>query len=173
MQLQQNAEVDTPATRHGDLTSGVKVMTYLSLIIKPQFPNRPKELRELYMLASTIDLLRQGQLAKLGDVLAGRLVAIHQSVLDSSWVSAARHLEVLPMPDGAALGDGVLLVARNAFWPTGKGRGKGSWWRGQEGESDWSWREPKGKGKKGKKGKGKAKKDKEAHETEAGSKADK
>ncbi|CAK9077745.1 unnamed protein product [Durusdinium trenchii] len=124
-----------------------KVMTYLSLIIKPQFPHRPKEMRELHMLASTIDLLRQGQLAKLGDVLAGRLVAIHQSLLDASWVSA-RHLEVLPMPEGAALGDGVLLAARkhgrqvtkaqdvNAYWPTGKGRGKGSWWKGQEGEND-------------------------------------
>ena len=32
VQLQQNAEVDTPVTRHGDLTSGVKVMTYLSCI---------------------------------------------------------------------------------------------------------------------------------------------
>ena len=184
VQLQQNAEVDTPVTRHGDLTSGVKVMTYLSLIIKPQFPNRPKEMRELHMLASTIDLLRQGQLAKLGDVLAGRLVAIHQSLLDASWVSA-RHLEVLPMPEGAALADGVLLAARkhgrqvtkaqdaHAFWPTGKGRGKGSWWKAQDGESDWAWRDTKGKGKKGKKGKGKAKKDKEAHDVESGAKADK
>ena len=183
-QLQQNAEVDTPAMRHGDLTSGIKVMTYLSLIIKPQFPHRPKEMRELHMLASTIDLLRQGQLAKLGDVLAGRLVAIHQSLLDASWVSA-RHLEVLPMPEGAALGDGVLLAARkhgrqvtkaqdvNAYWPTGKGRGKGSWWKGQEGENDWSWREPKGKGKKSKKGKGKGKKEKEPHDADHSAKADK
>ena len=110
-QLQQNAEVDTPATRHGDLTSGVKVMTYLSLIIKPQFSHRSKELRELHMLASTRDLLRQGQLAKLGDVLAERFVAIHQSLLDASWVSA-RHLEVLPMPEGAALGDGEELKGK-------------------------------------------------------------
>lgn len=159
-------------------------MTYLSLIIKPQFSHRSKELRELHMLASTRDLLRQGQLAKLGDVLAERFVAIHQSLLDASWVSA-RHLEVLPMPEGAALGDGVLLVARkhgrqvtkaqdiNAYWPVGKGRGKGSWWKGQDNEGDWSWRESKGRGKKGKKGKSKSKKEKDGPDADGGAKADK
>ena len=110
-QLQQSAEVDTPAALKGDLTSGVKVVSYLALTIRPQFGHRPKELREMHNLATSIDLLRQGQLARLGDVLAGRLIAIHQWLLDASW-SSARHLEVMPMPEGTALSDGVLLAAR-------------------------------------------------------------
>ena len=97
-QLQQSAEVDTPNAVRGDLTSGVKVVSYLALAIRPHFTHRPKELREMRNLATSLDLLRQGQLARLGDVLAGRLIAIHQSLLDASWASA-RHLEVMPMPE--------------------------------------------------------------------------
>ena len=174
-QLQQSAEVDTPASAKGDLTSGVKVVSYLALAIRPQFGHRPKELRELHNLATCIDLLRQGQLARLGDVLAGRLIAIHQSLLDASWVSA-RHLEVMPMPEGTALSDGVLLAARkhgrqvsraqdpSQGWrsPKGKGRGKkGQEWSHYESEQDGSWWQPKGKGKQSKKGKSKKDKDKE------------
>ena len=177
-QLQQSAEVDVPSSARGDLTSGVKVVSYLALAIRPHFAHRPKELREMHNLATSIDLLRQGQLARLGDVLAGRLMAIHQSLLDASWASA-RHLEVMPMPEGTALGDGVLLAARkhgrqvsraqdiNLGWRTDKGRGrgkKGQQWSHYDGEHDAAWWQPKGKGKSQKKGKQKKDKDKDSTE---------
>ncbi|CAK9042820.1 unnamed protein product [Durusdinium trenchii] len=173
-QLQQNAEVDTPATGHRDITSGVKVTTYLALSIKPHFQHRPKELRELRMLATSLDLLRQGHLARLGDVLAGRLVAIHQSLLDSSW-TAARHLEVMPMLEGSALSDSILLAARkhgrevtkaqdpSALWVPQRGKGKfkkGAGWYSDQTEEETHWWQPKGKSKKSK-GRGKKNEDKE------------
>ena len=180
-QLQQSAEVDTPATARGDLTTGVKVVSYLALAIRPHFGHRPKELREMHNLATSIDLLRQGQLARLGDVLAGRLIAIHQSLLDASWASA-RHLEVMPMPEGTALSDGVLLAARkhgrqvsraqdpSLGWrpPKGKGKGKRNQeWGHYENEQEGTWWQPKGKGKSQKKGKSKKDKEKEAGEKPA------
>lgn len=177
-QLQQSAELDVPASGRGDLTSGVKVVSYLALAIRPHFAHKQKELREMHNLATSIDLLRQGQLARLGDVLAGRLVAIHQSLLDASWTSA-RHLEVMPMPEGTALSDGVLLAARKhgrqvsraqditQSWRSDKGRGrgkKGLQWSHYEGDQESTWWQPKGKGKSQKKGKAKKDKDKEAAE---------
>lgn len=182
-QLQQNAEVDTPATGHRDITSGVKVTTYLALSIKPHFQHRPKELRELHMLATSLDLLRQGHLARLGDVLAGRLVAIHQSLLDSSW-TAARHLEVMPMLEGSALSDSILLAARkhgrevtkaqdpSALWVPQRGKGKfkkGAGWYSDQTEEETHWWQPKGKSKKSK-GRGKKNEDKEKDRPDAGTK---
>ena len=127
----------------------------------------------MHNLATSIDLLRQGQLARLGDVLAGRLIAIHQSLLDASW-SSARHLEVMPMPEGTALSDGVLLAARKhgrqvsraqdptLGWRPSKGKNKGKKsqdWHHYENDGETSWWQPKGKGKGQRKGK--SKKDKE------------
>ena len=109
-QLEQAATLDVPGGA-ASITSGIKITTYLSLLVKPQFPTHGKELREMHTLAVGLDALRRGDVARVGDILSSRFVAIHQSLLDGSW-SGARFLEVEPMADASALGDGILLQAR-------------------------------------------------------------
>ena len=124
------------------------------------------QMRELHHISQAIDLLRQGSLDLLGDLLAGRFMSLHQSVVDGSWATA-RHLELAPLEEGSAAGPEVMLAAKRHArmaarvapgdpwqWNNG-GKSKGG--RGRSG----SWNEPnqefKGKGKKGPKGKGKSK----------------
>ena len=168
-QLEQGSLVDVKASSSGDITGGIRMTTYLNLHVKPAYGTHLRELRELHLLAVSLDALRRGELDHLGDTLAGRFIAIHQSLLDGSW-AGAKWLEVEPLADGAALGEALLLKARrhqkliqkvqgtDQAWGSGRGRGKGgrgaTWqaWQ-QEGET-WKGGKGKDKGKKsGKKGK--------------------
>lgn len=119
----------------------------------------------MYTLGSAIDLLRRGDIARVGDALSARFMAIHQSLIDQGW-QAARHMELFPLEDASAASSSMVLATRrhsrlidrvqgkgsNNSWPgwqKGRGRGKGEWSYGGE---------PQPKGKKGKgnqKGKGK------------------
>ena len=148
------------------VTSGVKVTTYFHLHIKPTYAHHLRELRELYMLAMTIDLLRKGDLARVGDSLSARFMAIHQSLVDQSW-NTAKHMELFPLEETTAASSALVLASRKhsrlvdkvqgkGGWPNQAGRGKGAY------RTDWqSWSDNPGKGKKGKgnpqKGKGKGK----------------
>ena len=164
-QLEQSAAVDVNSAETS-VTSGVKILTYFTLQLKTNFPTHHKELRELHHLAVTMDTLRRGDIARTGDSLAARFMAIHQSLLDQNW-SAARHLELYPMEEATAASSSVILATRKhskmvakmqgyqqgGFWGQGRGRGKG-------GRGDWYGSyEVKGdhKGKKGKKGDAKGK----------------
>ena len=167
-QLEQTSAIDMDGTDNA-VTGGVKILTYFTLQLKPMFSGHQKELRELHHLAVTMDTLRRGDIARAGDSLAARFMAIHQSLLDQNW-SAAKHLELYPMEEATAATSSVILATRKhsrlvakmqgypsyQFWGgSGKGRGKG-------GRGDWSYYgDGKGeyKGKKGKKGdhKGKGK----------------
>ena len=147
------------------VTSGVKIMTFFTLHVKPMFGSHQKEMREMFHLASTMDALRQGNIAKVGDALAARWMAIHQSLYDSNW-HTARHMELFSMDDQSASTTGMLLATRRhskmiakmqnsnpaSSWNAqGKGRGRG-------GKGDWNYSPDKGGGKgkgKDKKGKGK------------------
>ena len=169
-QLEQGAQLEMPTGSKENLVDGIKVATYLNLHVKPAFPTYNRELRELHVLSTCLDALRRGNLPRVGDILSGRFLALHQSMLDASW-AGARYLEVEPMGDGSAAGDSILLQARRhqrlvqkshgaeSSWTGGRGKGKGfrnpSWqsWYG-EGEGG---KPQKGK-EKGKKGgkKGKA-----------------
>ena len=117
--------------------------------------------------AAALDLLRQGEVAKVGDTLAARFIALHQSMLDASW-NTARHLELFPMEDASAAGPAAILATRKHAREVSKAQGilpLGGWGvssgkgRGGKGRNDWSSFEPnpdKGKDKgKAKKGKGK------------------
>eukprot|EP00438_Fugacium_kawagutii_P035014 Skav208030 [mRNA] locus=scaffold2714:530698:531081:- [translate_table: standard] len=101
----------------------------------------------------------------MGDLLAARFMAVHQSVVDQNW-SAARHLELLPYEEASAAGPAVILQARkHAALATRISQGDRWGWsasnkgKGYKGASrNWSdgeWQSD-GKGK-GKKGKGKEK----------------
>ena len=154
--------------RKDDIVGGVKVMTYFNLHIRTVFPNHLRELRELHHLSACIDLLRSGDIARVGDALSARLMAIHQSMVDASW-RMAKHMEIYPMEDNSAAGAATILATRKhakliekvqggntqGWGNTGIGRG-GRWrneWPAGEGGSE---NRNKGKGKgKNKKGKGK------------------
>eukprot|EP00435_Cladocopium_sp_Y103_P041507 s325_g11.t1 len=164
-QLDQSAKVEVTAGSAGDATQGVRLTSYFTIIVKPHLGNALAVTREMYHLSNAMDLLRQGELSRLGDVLAGRFMSLHQSVIDGSW-SAARHLEVMPMEEVSAAGSAVVLQARRhaklqakaqgleSNWVTrlnqkgkGGGRGKSSSW----GDGEWSSpSKGKGKGNKGK-----------------------
>lgn len=168
-QLDQGATTEVPD--HGTaLTSGVRVMTYFMLHLKPSFPNNLKELRELHHLAACIDVLRSGDIARTGDGLAARFISIHQALLDQSW-GTAKHMELFPMEDTTAATTSMVLATRKhtkliskvqnqqawnlwSGYGRGRGKGKGDWWSGQEYKGDV--KGEKGKTKKGK-GKGKGK----------------
>eukprot|EP00435_Cladocopium_sp_Y103_P051085 s2152_g15.t1 len=164
--LDQSAKVTVEAAENSSITQGVKMSSYFSIIVRPQVGNAMAQARELHHLSQVIDLLRQGDLDVLGDVLASRFISLHQSVIDGSWATA-RHLEMLPLEEGSAAGPEVILNARKQArlaaklapgdawnWASSQkgrgGRGRGGAWPETNQES-------KGKGKKGGKGKGKSK----------------
>lgn len=166
-QLDQSAAVEVGSSKQS-VTSGVKLMTYFQVLLKPKIGGSPAQMREMHHLVTAIDLLRQGRLGLLGDTLAARFLCLHQSILDGGW-QAAKHLEIFPMEEMSAASPSLMLrtrkhaklAARAQGWDVGHswgGAGRGSKGKGKQ---DWkggdTW-EPKGKGKKGGKGKGKGNK---------------
>lgn len=144
-----------PAGHRAD--AGIKMVSYFQILLRPQLGAPTASVREMYHICVVLDLLR-GQLDLLGDSLAARFLALHQSILDSSW-TAAKHLEINALEASTSL---LLQTRRHAkmaakalgeepqYW--GKRR-RGQYGQGGKGKDDWN---PKGKGKdKGKKGKGK------------------
>ena len=122
----------------------------------------------MYTLGSALDLLRAGDLPRLGDALSARFIAIHQALIDQNW-QTARHMELFPLEDSSAASASLVLASRkhqklvervqgkgsNPGWstwtPKGRPKGRGDWYDQVEGQT---------KGKKGKgdrKGKGKGK----------------
>lgn len=165
-QLDQGAKVQVQDAESLTMTSGVRMGSYFAICVRPQVGNAMAQARELHHIAQAIDLLRQGDLDLLGDVLAGRFMSLHQSDIDGSWATA-RHLELLPLEEGTAAGPEVVLEAKRHArlaaklapadqWSWGNsGKGKGG--RGKASSWHDSYGDQKGKGKKGAKGKGKQK----------------
>lgn len=162
-QLQQSATTELEDTENS-ITSGVKVMTYFMLQLRPHFQGHQREMRELHHLSACIDALCRGDVATTGDALAGRFIALRQSMIDQNWLTA-KHMEIFPMEESSAASTAMVLATRKhsklvmkaqgyqPTWnPRGKGRGKGEWssWNDNKGD-------PKGEKGKGKKGKGKGK----------------
>ena len=163
---QMDQDSVTEVSRTPKLTRGVKVTSFFNLHIRPSYGSHLKELREMYTLAMTIDLLRKGELGRVGDSLSARFMALHQSLIDQSWATA-RHMELFPLEESTAASSALVLASRKHQRLVDKVQGKGGWtpWQ-QKGKGnprqDWSqWSEGQPKGKKGKgnqnKGKGKAK----------------
>ena len=70
-QMDQSSLADVPSGGQV-LTGGVKIASYFAIHIKGQFPQCQRELREMFSLAATMDLLRKGDVARVGDSLAAR-----------------------------------------------------------------------------------------------------
>jgi len=165
-QLDQSSKVVVGKEENKNYTTGVKLSSYFSIIIRPQVGTINGQVREMHLLSSCMDALREGALDHVGDLLAARFISLHQSLLDGNW-TAARQLELLPLEEISAAGPQLVLQARKQaklaakvsqpdLWHVpGAGKGRGSRGKGS-GWPDWQG-EPKGKTKKGGKGKGKAK----------------
>lgn len=115
----------------------------------------------MHSLAATLDLLRQGDIARVGDSLAARFMALHQSMLDSGW-GTARFMELHSMDEAAAAAPSLVLASRKHSRLVDKVHGKGNAWgswnkgKGRNGWKGYGDHDVKGgKGKDGKKGKGK------------------
>lgn len=141
------------------VTSGVKLVTYFNLLVRPHFPSTSRDMKEMYMLAVALDLLRCGKLQEVGDALSSRFLAVHCAASEGNW-SAAKFLEMYPLEVMQSAPTELLLKARKHHRLIQKSQGveQSSWaprfnpggnWKG--GGKD----EEKGKGK-GKKGKGEA-----------------
>ncbi len=160
--MEQSATADIPDEEMG-VTSGIKVASYFQMHVKPQYPQYQRELREMHSLSAILDLLRMGDVARVGDSLSARFMALHQSMIDQGW-STARHMELHNMDETSAASAGMILASRKhsrlvekvqgkgwsypSWGGRGKGRGKHDWKGGQDDAKG-----EKGKGKKGKKGK--------------------
>eukprot|EP00438_Fugacium_kawagutii_P023756 Skav215450 [mRNA] locus=scaffold2193:102539:104389:- [translate_table: standard] len=139
--LDQGATTSQPGDA-SSLTSGIRILTYFMLQVKPNYPTYLRELREMYHLAAVMDQLRQGQLLAAGDALAGRFIAIHQSMIDGSW-STARHMELHPMDEGLAANAAVVLATRRHSKLVLKTQGYNTWdtsynkGKGRGGKQEW------------------------------------
>lgn len=157
--MEQAATADLQPDEVG-VTGGIKVASYFQMHVKPQYLQYQRELREMHSLAATLDLLRMGDVARVGDSLSARFMALHQSMIDQGW-STARHMELHNMDDTSAASAGMILASRkhsrlvekvqgkgwySGWGGRGKGRGKHDWKGGQD-----DYKGEKGKGKKGKK----------------------
>eukprot|EP00435_Cladocopium_sp_Y103_P045195 s780_g12.t3 len=81
-----------------------RMMAYISQVILTQHPPASigvRNHRELLTLGRGIDMLVQGQLPELGDLLMQRLKALETALVDQSW-NSARHQEIIP-PHAASL----------------------------------------------------------------------
>lgn len=166
-QMDQTALLEC-GSESGSLTSGIKVMSHFNLFVKPSYPHHLRELRELHHLSISIDQLRSGDVASLGDTLAARYMAIHQSLVDASW-STARHMELHPMEDSSAAGHATVLATRKharlvskavGALPLSGASGIAGKGRAGRGKGEWSYGDNRDEGKGNAKGRGKGKKGK-------------
>eukprot|EP00435_Cladocopium_sp_Y103_P051041 s250_g15.t1 len=156
-QLDQSAKVTVGKDEEKNYTTGVKLASYFAIVIRPQVRTINPQVREMHLLSTCMDALRQGQLDHVGDLLAPRFISLHQSLLDGNWV-AARQLELLPLEEVSAAGAQLVLQARkqaklaakvnyaDSWTPQGAGKGRGG--RGKGGSwGEWP-QESKGKSRK-------------------------
>eukprot|EP00435_Cladocopium_sp_Y103_P047964 s1615_g14.t1 len=81
-----------------------KMMAYISQVVLAQHPPAAigvRNHRELLTLGKGIDMLNEGRLPELGDLLMQRLKALETPFLDQGWHSA-KHRELIP-PHAASL----------------------------------------------------------------------
>ena len=63
----------------GSMGSTTKFMTYYQILVRPQVGSKVRDQRELETLARGLDMLREGRLEELGDLLSGRFVAVENA----------------------------------------------------------------------------------------------
>ena len=84
---------------HGDAATAQKrvMMLYYETVFKPGLDRAPPihHEREMKTICATLDQLIEGDLARGGDLLMGRMKALEEALSDGSW-DLAREYEVLP-----------------------------------------------------------------------------
>lgn len=163
--LDQSALVEVDPSLNSAITKGVKLVTYYQLHVRPHFNHARGPMRDMYLMAQTLDLIRSGQIARAADHLAGHFLATHQSLMDQGW-SQAKFLEVIEGEEMSATSASILLETRKHAKASLKAEMPDAWnpmrsrgWFGGDGKGKGWWQHDKGKSK-SKKGKGKDKHDK-------------
>eukprot|EP00435_Cladocopium_sp_Y103_P049135 s2058_g14.t1 len=141
-----------------NLSSGqkVKLYTFYQLALKPHLDLRSRDNKELALLAKALDLLQEGDLPRLADLLSARMIAV-ETATRQGW-QTAKFLELQSLDDDGTAPPHILLAAQRHSRQVEKAGGKGSWsksfnWYGEwggENRAKGRGKEPKGKGKKGK-----------------------
>ena len=84
---------------HGDAATTQKrvMMLYYETVFKPGLERAPPihHEREMKTICASLDQLIEGDLARVGDLLMGRMKALEEALSDGSW-DLAREYEVLP-----------------------------------------------------------------------------
>ena len=75
-----------------ELARRPKLFTYYQLGLKPSLDPRGRDCKELALLSRALDMLKDGKLDSLSDLLAARLIAV-ETATKQGW-STARHLEI-------------------------------------------------------------------------------
>lgn len=137
-----------------------RLTTYFQIALRPKLDPKARDCRELALLARALDLLREGKLDELADILSARLIAI-DTAQRQGW-GTAQFLEIHTGEEQGTVPPHILLAAQKHGKQVEKAGGKGSWPRSSGWSQEWPAEagfNPKGKGTKGKgkKGKGKAK----------------
>ena len=145
------------------VNSPARVQSYFQILVRGHLAQRQRDEKELHSLAISIDALRDGDLERVADLLAGRYLAVETAALEGSW-DTARWLEVSPLTEKGAASTSLLLEARQHQKTVDRAAGRGSY---RSSEQNWgyntsyagSWGSenyaPQGKGRgqgKGKKG---------------------
>ena len=146
------------------VNTAAKVQSYFQIMVRPQLSGRPRDEKELYALSLALDLLREGKVTKVADLLAGRYLAVETAALEGSWETA----QVARLEDRGATPAQVLLAARKHQRTIDRASGRGSYGQGSWGAGHYGGGQyqdtgggfGKGRGKKGKDKKGKGKKGK-------------
>ena len=121
-QLDQGATTELPS-EGSTLTSGIRVMTYFMLHLKPSFPTNLRELRELHHLAACIDVLRSGTGFKLGDGEAYGVVP-HGGHNCSKHIDGAGNPKTYQVDIESTKSTGVELLGRLSRTRTRKRKGR-------------------------------------------------
>ena len=137
-----------------------KLFTYYQLGIKPGLDPKSRDAKELGLLCRALDMLKEGKLDSLSDLLSARLMAV-ETATKQGWATA-RHLELFDGEEEGSAPPHILLAAQKHGKQVERAGGKGSWPRSTGWPSSWSTdSQGRGKGKdqkgKGKKGKGRGK----------------
>ena len=140
----------------------VKLYSFYQLALKPSLDPRSRDCKEIALLARGLDLLQEGDLTALADLLAARLIAV-ETATRQGW-QTAKFLEIQSLEDDGTAPPHILLAAQRHSRQVEKAGGKNSWGRGQAYQWEWGGdgrgrgkgKDPRGKGKKGK-GKGRGK----------------
>ena len=160
--LDQGALVEVSRGGGSAITEGVKLTTYFQLHVKPQFSHMKGPMRDLSLMAASLDAFRAGSIGRGCDLLAGHFLAAHQALMDASW-SQAKYLEVHEGEEQHATSAAILLEARKHAKTSLKAETPEAWMPSRGWQRSWypaskgPWQQDKGKGRGKKGGKGKDK----------------